>query len=380
MKAQGEKWLKRKLEKMQLLESYTVEETAESVARQFGISPLEIIKLDCNENFFIPMDRLLGVMKEVMEDCDPRIYPPEEYKLKEKISDYLNVPTDRIIIGNGSDELIERIALLLLEKGDQALSITPTFPMYKHVTSLLGAKYLEVPLQKDFTLDTERISAVITPKTRLLFLCSPNNPTANQFGIDVIQFLLEEFPGVVIIDEAYVEFAEYSVVSLSDKFENLIVLRTFSKAFGLAGLRLGYSMANSDLATTLSKKAPQPYPVNSIALKMGLKLLANIDTVEKAVKQLKVERATLIKELNKINGVKAFDSQTNFVLFQTNKQRNEVYQGLLSRGILVRNLGKILHLNDCFRTTVGLPQMNAKLLKALREICGEKMTKEVKQA
>lgn len=372
LKAEGKKWFKRKLERTLLLDSYTIGETVESVARRFDISPLEIVKLDSNENFFIPKDRLVGFMKEVAEECDPRIYPQEEeYMLKEKLGDYLNVPTDHIIIGNGGDELIQLIVRLFLEKSDQALSVTPTFPMYKHIISLLGAEYREAPLKEDFALDAERISTMNTPETRLLFLCSPNNPTANQFGIDEIQFLVEEFSGLVVVDEAYVEFAEYSMAPLLDKSENLMVLRTFSKAFGLAGLRLGYGLANSDLITTLSKRVQLPYPLSSFVLRMGLKLLENSDIVEKTVKQLKVEREKLIKKLNEVNGLKTFDSQTNFVLFQTNKRSNEVYQNLLSRGIIIKNLGKILHLNNCLRTTVGLPKMNAKLLKALEKICGE---------
>lgn len=372
MKAQGEKWLKRKLKKIQLLDSYTIEETVESIAERFGINQFEIVKLNSNENFLIPKDSLTVFLKEVTEEYDPRIYPQgEEYKLRVKLGDYLNVPADSIIIGNGSDELIEKIALLFLEKGDQTISVKPTFSMYKRSASLLGATYLEAPLKKDFTLDNEQILGMITPKTRLLFLCSPNNPTANQFDLHQIRFLAEEFPGVLVVDEAYVEFAEHSLAPLLDKFENLIVLRTFSKAFGLAGLRLGYGVTNSNLATTLSKKMQLPYPASPIALRMGLKLLANIDIVKGAVKQLKVEREALIKDLNKINGVKAFDSQTNFVLFHTSKQSNEVYQGLLSRGVLVKNLGKILHLNNCFRTTVGTRHMNTRLLQALEEICGE---------
>jgi histidinol-phosphate aminotransferase len=371
LKTQGKKWFKRKLERMRLLDSYKIEEAVESVAQRFGISPLEIIKLNSNENFFIPKDKLHAFMKEVTEEYDPRIYPQEEeYKLKEKLSDYLNIPIDRITIGNGSNQLLDWTVRLFLDKSDQALSVAPTFSLFKYRVSFLGAGYLEAPLKKDFALDAERILTMIKPKTRLLYLCSPNNPTANQFGIDEIQFLVEEFPGVVVIDEAYVEFAEYSMAPLLNKFENLIVVRTFSKAFGLAGLRLGYGVANSDIAATVSKKAQLPYPVNPIALRMGLKLLANIDIMKNAVKQLKAERGKLIKELNEINGVKAFDSQTNFVLLQTSKQSNEVYQGLLSRGIFIRNVGKILHLDNCFRATVGLPQMNAKLLKALEEVCG----------
>lgn len=369
MKAQGKKWFKNRLERMQFLDGYAIEETVERVAQRFAISPFEIVKLNSNENFFIPRDRLLELMKEVADECDPRIYPQEEEcKLKEKLGDYLNVSSDHVAIGNGGDELIELIARLLVEKGDQVISVRPTFPMYKHNVSPLGAEYVEAPLKKDFGLNTELILTMITPRTRLLFLCSPNNPTANQFGINEVQLLVEEFPGVVIIDEAYVEFAEYSSVSLLDQFENLIILRTFSKAFGLAGFRLGYCVADSNLVTILSKKVQLPYPVSSVALRMGLKLLENVDIVEKAVKQLKVERRKLIRELNEVNGVKAFDSQTNFVLFQTGKRSDEVYQGLLSRGILVKKLGKILHFNNCFRTTVGSPQMNAKLLNGLKEI------------
>ena len=367
MKTQGKKWFKKKLDAMRLLDSYAIEETVERIAQRFGISPLEIVKLNQNENFFLPKDMLRELMQQVMEEYDPRIYPQdEEFRIKEKLSDYLNAPTDCIIIGNGEDEIIERIARLFLEKGDATISVTPTFSFYRLSANLMGAKHFEVPLKKDFSLDKEQILATITSKTTLLFLCSPNNPTANQFSIDEVEFLVEEFPGVVVVDEAYVEFAEYSLLPLIEKYENLIVLRTFSKAFGLAGLRLGYGVASSDLATILSKKAQLPYPVSSFALKVALELLANHDIVEKAIRQLKDERGALIKELNEVTGVKAFDSKSNFVLFQTDNQSDEVYQKLLRRGIFVRNIKNSL-LKNCLRTTVGLPEMNAKMLRALEK-------------
>lgn len=354
---------------MRILDTYRVRETIEGVAQLSGIDSSEILKLNSNENFFMPKDRLLGFMKEVVDEYDPRVYSQgEEYQLKGKLGDYLKVPEDCIIIGNGSDELIERFVRLFLDKGDQALSITPSFALYRHCVGLQGAEYIEVPLKKDFDLDIERILAMITPKTRLFFLCCPNNPTANLFSIDEIKSLVEETPGIVVVDEAYAEFAKYSITSLIDKFENLIVVRTFSKNFGLAGLRLGYGAANLDLASTLSRKAQLPYPVSPFALRVGLKLLANIDIAKKAAEQMKNERERFINELNKIEGIKAFNSQTNFILFQTSKESDNVYQRLLSRGIIVKNLGKILHLDNCIRTTVGLPQMNSKLLKALKEI------------
>jgi histidinol-phosphate aminotransferase len=148
----------------------------------------------------------------------------------------------------------------------------------------------------------------------------------------------------------------------------MIILRTFSKAFGLAGLRLGYAVTNTALAKTLTEKTPLPFPVSVFTLNMGQKLLENLDTVKRAVEELKAERGTLIKKLNKINGIEAFDSKTNFVLFNTDKPFEDVYQNLLEKGALVRKFGRILHLNNCLRTTVGLPRMNAKLLEALEKI------------
>ena len=368
MKTQGRRWLKRKLEEIRSLESYSIDRTIESVAKQFGIVAAEVVKLNYNENFFIQQEKFREILKEIAEECDPRVYPQEEeYKLKEKLGGYLNVPKDFIVVGNGSDELVERVARLFLKKKDSVLSIKPTFPIYKYCTSHLGTKCGEVSLKKDFGLNIKEILTMTTPKTRILYLCSPNNPTANQFGISEIQTLAEKFPGIVIVDEAYVEYAEYSVVPLLEEFENLIVLRTFSKAFGLAGLRLGYVATDPNLAKVLSEKTPQPYSVSSITLRMGLKLLEKISMIKEAVGQLKVEREKLIEELNETKGVKAFSSQTNFVLFQTKRKSEKVYQDLLRRGIIIKNLGKILHLNNCLRTTVGLAHMNARLLKTLEE-------------
>lgn len=372
MKAKKVDWLRKKLEKIRSADGYVAGESVKNVVQRFGISLNEIIKLNSNENFFIPKDELVKLMVEAVEEFDPRIYPCEEDEFKWGLSRYLNVPADHVIIGNGSDELIELIARFFLYRGDQAISIAPTYSLYKQRVNLLGAKCLEAPLKKDFSLDTDQILALSTPKTKVLFLCSPNNPTANQFDITSIQALIKEFPGVVVVDEAYAEYAEYSIVPLISKFDNLIVLRTFSKAFGLAGFRLGYCVANTDIAEALSKKIRLPYPVSSIALEMGLKLLANIQIVKKAVEQLKIERKALIEKLNKVKGVKAFDSQTNFVLFQTVKQYEKVHQNLLSRGILIKKLGRVLHFNDCLRTTVGLAHMNAKLLQALEEIINDK--------
>jgi len=369
MKAEGKKWLEKKLEELQALENYSLERTNESIARQLGIAAAEIVKLNYNENFFMPREKLVAFMREVAEECDLRIYPQEEEnRLKEKICSYLKIPKCNVVVGNGSDELIDRIARLFLEKGDTTVSVTPTFPVFRLCIKRQGAEYVEVPLLKDFGLDVKRLLEAFTPEARLLYLCSPNNPTGNQFRKNDAEALIEEFPGIVIVDEAYAEYADYSMTPLADKYENMVVLRTFSKAFGLAGLRLGYAVTNAVLAETLTEKAPLPFPVSVFTLSMGRKLLENLATVKKGVEELKTERAALIKRLNNIRGIEAFDSKTDFVLFNTDKPCEEVYQKLQRQGILIKKFGKILHLENCLRTTVGLPEMNAKLLGALEEI------------
>jgi histidinol-phosphate aminotransferase len=371
MNARCKKWLEKKLETLQTLETYSLEKSNESIAKQLGISPADIVKLNYNENLFMPREKLIELMKEVAEECDVRIYPQEEEsKLREKLGSYLKTPQESIVIGNASDELIDRITRLFMEKGDSAVSVTPTFPILSFCAKRQGAEYIAVPLLKDFGLDVKKLLGTFSSKTSLLYLCSPNSPTANQFKKNEIEKLIGEFPGMVLLDEAYAEYADYSLVSLINKYENLIVLRTFSKAFGLAGLRLGYAVANDRLARILSEKMPLPFPVSVFTLTMGRKLLENIEVMEKAVKELKSERGKLIKSLNEINGIEAFDSKTNFVLFNSVKPSEEVYQSLLKQGIVIKKLGKILQFENCLRTTVGLPQMNAKLLESLKKIFG----------
>jgi histidinol-phosphate aminotransferase len=186
--------------------------------------------------------------------------------------------------------------------------------------------------------------------------------------MEEIETLAKAFQGIVILDEAYVEFADYSFVTRIREFQNMIILRTFSKAFGLAALRLGYAVANPELAKILREKAPLPYPVSGFTLRMGEKMLDNIDLMKKSVSELKKERGKLITSLNEIKGVQAFDSQADFLLVNTQKPAEEVNEKLLKQGIMLKKWGKILQYENCFRVTVGLPEMNAKLIRALKVI------------
>jgi histidinol-phosphate aminotransferase len=366
------KWIKQKLTKLQAIDCYSVGATPETVAKQLGITTKQIIKLDFNENLFMPRVKLAKLVKELAEEIDLRMYPEnEESKLREKLTGYIKVPKDFLVVGNASDELIDRIIRLFVEKGDLAVSFAPTFSIPRLCVKRQEGEYITVQLQSNLQLDVKGMLSKFSDKTRLLYLCSPDSPTGTQYNAKDIEALAKAFPGIVILDEAYGEFANYSFVPRIREFENMIVLRTFSKAFGLAALRLGYAVANPELAKIINEKAPLPYPVSGFTLRMGYKMLDNVDLMMDSVKQVKSERAKLIKALNELEGVQAFDSQANFVLMNTQKPCDLVNQKLLWKGIIVKKWGKILQYNNCFRVTVGLPEMNVALIEALREIEGE---------
>jgi histidinol-phosphate aminotransferase len=361
-------WLVSRIERASRFEEYTVDRTIETLVKQRGLLITSIAKLNYNENLFIPPEKTRFLLEQVADECDVRMYPQDEInQLRESLSEYVRMPAECIVIGNGSDELIDRVTRLFVEKADRIISIDPTFPILKHCSKYQGAEYSTVPLQDNFELNVPALMQAADERTRILYVCSPNNPTGNQFNFEDVKTLTEKFPGLVIVDEAYVEFARYSIVPLVAEYENLVVLRTFSKAFGLAGLRLGYAVANPNLASALVK-IPLPFPVSTVTLKMGLKALENREIMEAAVNQLKVERERLLAELNKIAGVTAFCSDANFILFSMNKPCETVYEALLEKGILVKKFGRILKMENCMRTTVGLPSVNMRLVEALKGI------------
>lgn len=233
---------------------------------------------------------------------------------------------------------------------------------------------MSVPLREDFSLDARKMLSSVTPRTRLIFLCSPNNPTANQFDREDIQILAEGFDGLLAVDEAYVDFSDGSVVDLVEENENVAVFRTFSKVFGLAGLRVGCAIASSELAKVMNERFQMPYSVTLIGLKTALKLLERTETIKRAIEDVKAERSKLIENLNEMKGVKAFDSKTNFVLFQVERSSDEVYEELLRKGVIVRNIGRVLHFENCLRVTVSPHPMTERFLDTLAEVLSQNAT------
>lgn len=330
-----------------------------------GVS--KILKLDSNENFFVSAEELNALFRDVVEEVDLRLYDPGGIgELNKALGTYAGVAPECITVSSGSEQLIDLVINLFLEKGDNVISIVPSFFVYETRVSLRGAKFFGVPLNKDLSLNKKAILKRATPKTRLIFICSPNNPTGNQFEWSEIEALADEVSAILVLDEAYAEFADFSAASLAAKTENIISLRTFSKAFGLAGLRFGYSVAHPNLALPLSSIIP--YTVSSVVAKFIVRLLRSTDFIKKAVEMTKIERKRLIEELNSFKGIKVLDSKANFVTFKPHKKADFIHQKLLEKGVLVKNLGDLPVIGHCLRVTVGLPEMNDRFLKALSEI------------
>lgn len=363
-----DKWLQEKLERIRSFSRYVKPKTPYDVTEETGIDCNKVVKLNQNENVFLSREFLSSLLDEIKDGVDLRVYTKEgEEQLKEVLGQYTGLTSDHIILGCGSDQIIDLIVRTFLNREDIALSIKPTYSMYRWAVNHIGVRYVEVLLKEDFSLNVDGILNTSNSSTKLCFVCSPNNPTGNQFEIEDMKALIENFPGLVLVDEAYVEYGRYSLASSLREYNNLIIMRTLSKAFGLAGARIGYALSNPEISSAISESAQLPYALGCLSLKLALKAFEKIHVFMESVARLKDERESLIGKLSKIKGIKPFRSDTNFILF-TAKFYEEVFDQLAKNGILVRKIGNILDLGGCLRTTIGLPSMNEKLVEALISI------------
>jgi len=365
-------WLERKLEALRSFEGSLLGYVGSSpdvkqLATRLGLSSSEVLRLGANENFFVDSNFLNEVFLEALDGVDLRLYDPKAMvELREALGVYVRVPPECLVVGSGSEQLVDFIVKFFLEKGDNGISIEPSFFMYEKRVWLSGATLLTVPLKKNLFLDVEGILEKVTQKTKLIFVCSPNNPTGNQFGWNEIKKLADESPAIVVVDEAYAEFGDYSLCPLAVNEKNVVVVRTFSKAFGLAGLRFGYAVAHKGLASVFSEIIP--YTVSTITARYVQKLLGKIEVVQKWIDMVKEERERLAKGLRAINGMEVLDSKANFITFKPYESAEHIHKELLEKGIIVKDLGDLPLIGHCLRVTVGLPHMNDRFLKTLSEI------------
>lgn len=305
-----------------------------------------------------------------LKDINLNRYPGDDYYLlRQKIAHYLNqlVEADQIILGNGSDEVLQFIINTFINKGDSILSLSPTFSMYKIFTQMAGGNYISFPLQEggifDLAAFLKRIEEI---KPRLVFICSPNNPTGTKVSIEVLSQIAEELAGILVVDEAYGEFSSDSMTYLVNQHPNLIVTRTFSKAFGLAGARLGYMVAGQQICREVSKVV-SPYHLNSLTAIAGETILEYEDMVRERVEEIVGQRKRLEKELENASGFRIYPSDANFIFLRGPK--TEELSNLLAReNIKIRNFKPPLE--DAIRITIGSPEENDKVIDVIRVFNG----------
>lgn len=293
-------------------------------------------------------------------------YPdPHQKALKSRISEIKGIAAGSLFLGNGSDEAIDLVYRVFCEPGESnTVSIAPSYGMYEVAAAMNDVEFRKVQLRPDFSMDTEAMLSAADSKTRLMFICSPNNPTGNSFPVEQIEDILERFGGVVVLDEAYIDFSvRPSLASLVKRYPNLIVLQTLSKAWGMAGLRIGLAIADPAVIALMSK-VKYPYNINVLAQKMALMKLDEA-AKDKAVAEIVGQRFRLEKELAKCPEVKGiYSSDANFLLVRFDNP-DEVYGRLLAGGVIVRNRSKVPGCEGCLRITVGTPAENDRLLRLL---------------
>ena len=290
-------------------------------------------------------------------------------KLVFALSGFLKIPQNMIGIGNGSDQILDLFLANFATKQTRVLTSEPTFGFFEERCKLYSIPTIKIPFSKDMTLDVNKFLAK-SKNADILYLDSPNNPTGFQFPKKDLEKLVKRFNGLIIIDEAYGEFGDYSLINLVKSNYNLIVVQTFSKAFGLAGLRLGYFVANNKIIDVFTRVIQYPYPLNSIAIEAGILALQKSKIISDITKTIKKERKRIIENLRKYNAFEVFDSKANFVLFDAKGADSRVFTALIEQGISIRKLGKIGKHEGCLRVTVGTKEMNSKFLLAIRDLLG----------
>ena len=352
------------------LEEYTPIQPFEVLSQRLGIPVDQLVKLDANENPYGPVP---AVMEALAEYNFYHIYPDaEQTELRTALSAFVGVPAAHILTTHGADEMLDYLCRVFLRPGDAIVNCPPTFGMYTFDAGLVGADVVEVWRRDDYSIDVDAIEALFDApdaagRIKLIFLTSPNNPTGNLLSDEELQRILA-LPTMIVLDEAYVEFADVpSRAAWVLEHDNLVVLRTFSKAAGIAGLRLGYGICPTWLINELWK-FKQPYNVNVAASVAGLASLRHVEQIYAVVEKLRAERDRLYAALQEIPFLHPYPSHSNFILCDViGRDGKSVKVALERKGILVRHYKKA-RLENCIRISVGRPEQTDRLLVALKEL------------
>ena len=328
----------------------------------------DVVKLDSNENYVISKQFQNEILSSAKKNSDVRAYPLGDVeRLIDKLSKFLKVPSSMIGVGNGSDQILDLILSNFASKQTKVLTSNPTFGFFEERCKLYSIPLLAIPFSNKMKLDIKEFLKQ-SKNADILYLDSPNNPTGFQFSKTELQKLVASFDGMMIIDEAYGEFGGFSLASMVKTHENLIVVQTLSKSFGLAGLRLGYFIASKKFTDVFMNVLQYPYPLSTITIESGISALEKSNLMKNAVNDIKFERKRIADTLRKYDAFEIFDSKANFVLFDAKGSYKRIYSALAEQGIMIRKLGKIGSHDGCLRVTVGTKEMNSKFLLAVRDL------------
>jgi len=337
------------------LSKYIPGKSIEEVKRKYGLE--RVVKLASNENPYGPSPKAIEAFRSY---SDLHIYPDPEYReLREKISEYTGWDVERIVVGAGIDGILETLFKILVDEGDEVVIPIPSFPYYSILTMLSCGKEVIVRRGENYQID-QSIFDVINEKTKLILISNPNNPTGNAERVEIVEEIVQSTDGIVFIDEAYVEFSDFPV---NIDAENVVIARTFSKAFGLANLRVGYALLPEWLVDPF-KAAMTPFPLSTPAVRAAEAAIDDIEWMRKCVEKIKEERERMFRELKKC--VEVTPSQANFLFFESPVEN--LAEELLKRGVIVRDCSNFPGCRNHIRVTVGKAEENEMFLQALKEV------------
>ena len=336
------------------LKPYVAGKGFTEISRRYGIHPSRIVKLGSNENPYGPSPKVAQALAAV----SPERYPEPE-ALLEGLASYTGFPEEMIVIGAGMDGVMDTLSRIFLEKGDRTHIPTPTFSYYEILTILAGAEPAFSPRHPGFEAE-----AAVPADAKMAFFCTPNNPTGNAMSEEQVRAVVESTEAIVFLDEAYVEFAEKSHIHLVKEYDNLVVGRTLSKAFGLAGMRLGYALAPQWIADQYRRAAPPFFAISAASVAAGAAALSDLTFMRRSVERIVSERGRLERQ------IAAFPSQANFLYLETEQDSAAFTEKFLQRGIIIRDCRSFRGSGEHHvRVTVGTPEENDRFLSAFREIC-----------
>lgn len=341
----------------------------EEVQRELGLT--EVIKLASNENALGPSPAVIGVLKGAVAAV--HYYPDGScYRLREALAGFLGVDPAEIHLGNGSNEIVQQLSLAFLEPGDEAVMPVPSFPRYEPLARMMNAVPREVPLDENYTLDLEAMAAVVNRRTKLVYICNPNNPTGTVVRKPELDRFLEILPEhcLLVLDEAYFEYVDDPAYPNGIDYvrtrPNVVVLRTFSKIYGLAGLRIGYAVARREIVDCL-ERVREPFNVNSLAQEAALTALRDQDHVAALQALNRTEKTYLYEEFSRL-GLDFVPTEANFILFDAGRDEKQIFQQMLRRGVIIRGgFGYPTKL----RVTIGTRYQNERFIQALESVLGE---------